>query len=108
LRVDVRGDAVSARKRKAAKLSRRRLAEKYVAVVRGRSFGAKRTRTEVVEGRGKRDTMRRGKAIAGLDMHYGATVTLRANSKRGGVIERVMLAPTTRANGYVWRQAFET
>jgi hypothetical protein len=91
----------------AAKLGRRRLAEKYVAVIRGRKFGAPRASTYTVFGTDKRETMRQGKATA-WDLRPGTVVTLRAHSKRGAIVERVVMEATTNGIGYRWRQAFET
>lgn len=100
---------VPSRAPRTRKLSRRRLAAKYVAVVTGRKFGQRRRGpARAIDGADKRETMRAGKRLA-WDMYPGAVVTLRANSARGPIIERVVMeATTSNGLGYVWRQTFET
>lgn len=85
------------------------LAKRYVAVIRGRAFGGegKRVHTATEVGTQKQATFRAAKRLAGVAYDVGTTVTLRAGSKRGGIIERVVMEERGEY-GYRWRQAFET
>jgi hypothetical protein len=90
----------------------RPLAKRYVVVVHGRTFpdgeefvgdGRSHRVTWRLYLRNKRQAMRSGKVHA-RELKSGATVTLRADSHRGPIIERVKLSRDRRR----WEQAFET
>lgn len=84
------------------------IAKRYVAIIKGREFGYTRKRTIEQAGTQKQATFRWAKSRARASFDVGTTVTLRAGSKRGGIIERVVMVRWGNKHGYRWRQAFET
>ncbi len=84
----------------------RKLADRYVWVVRGRLIATGRKRVFVSGGSDKRAVWREGKRLACGAMEPGTIVELRAKSAHGGIIERVQLIGATFRPR--WRQAFET
>lgn len=86
------------------------IASNYCAVIEGRMYfgGDGRVMVHTIDDSDKRVAMREAKRYALANFVDGTTVTLRAGSPEGGILERVKLSEQSGAGPHRWLSDFET